>query len=266
MKLCRISPCLFSCLLTSFSSALEKPESHLRHTESREIRELWFWDTDAEERCREQLDTCEIATGKKDPPYENWIDMLDQLDGGENGYFKNVRALVETLSLSKMSGFEANLRMGAAALAGSIEDVEAAVQAFNDIQKEAKEKQDKDQEEMTGGQLEGIIVGVNTVLENIKRLFPTVDFSPITTIVEVISVIGFAIPQGPWAVINAVVTGFITYLSPLVIDLLGQALGVANSVAAICTAELMDCRFAKMVDIVVPALVGGAFVAQGYAT
>ena len=191
--------------------------------------------------------------------------MLEQLDGGEKGYFQDIKSLVEVLSQTNMSGFEANLHMGAAALATSIDNVEAAVQAFNDIQKEAKEKQDKDQEEMTSGQLEGIIVGVNTVLETVTRLFPAVDFSPVTTIVEVISVIGFAIPQGPGAVFNAVITGFVTYLSPLVIDLLGQALGVANSVAAVCTAELMDCRFAKMVDTVVPGLVGVAFMAQGYA-
>jgi hypothetical protein len=241
---------VFSLELVSLSWALDKPESYIRSPKSNN-RELLPWD---QNRCASQLAICDAAASLTELPYNDWMKRLDQLDGGDNGLYKEIENLVQALSLVDFSNLKASVETGAFAVATTILDLQSSLQDLSNAKAELETS------DATADQLDGILGPIKFVVNFVQSTFG-INLSPVSKILEVVSLIMAAIPQGPVAVLQVTISGVVTYLLPLVIDLLGQTIGVAS----ICASAIWDCRFAQLALTVVPTLIGAAFIAQGYA-
>jgi hypothetical protein len=256
MRIANLANALLILSLTASSSAINGHKSLIRHLEAKEDRELITW---GQTRCANQLAACQAA-GITQLPYDEWMSTLAMLDGGDSGLYQDVRALVKTLSQVDFSGLEASAEIGAGALASTILDLQSALQEIHSLDA-AAQGSDVSVDQVPMFALNIVAQAVQFITDTVQRVLG-INLSFLNDITATAILAFSSLSKGPFVVAGIIISGLVTYLTPLVIQLLGK--GSTQNTPSLCTSDLMGCQFSKLVITVVPALVGEAFISQGY--
>ena len=260
---------LLLALLGSSSASEAKPESSAILFRSNKERELWIWG--GERQCENQLAICQNATNANKLPYDNWASMLDQLSLEEGSLYEDVGLLVEDLKESNFTNIDEAINLTAGALTTAILDLQLALEGLEEMRSIVEEARKADplpeipQEIWTVIDSIDIVVvienGVKALVDGVSLLFG-IDISILNRIVSIGRDIISVIPQGPFGMAAALLSGVVTYLTPFIIQLLGNGQRQLSSDA--CISELIGCQTLKMSLGIIPTLVGAAFVAEGF--
>ena len=268
MKLANVLAFLVSSGLVSSSFALDKNNSP--HGRSQD-RELWLFGS-PETRCERQVAICEAVSGLTVLPFGQWITTLDQLSGGEEGIYSDLKELVVDLSLVDSTTVVKAENVSTATLGKTVVSLQGTLQGMSSV---AAALQENAREALL--QLEGLM---QTAIQLISE-FTGFDAVFLQQIMDLVIQMFDAVPMGPGAVFDVVIQGVMAYALPLITQVLNSTLNPGAFEATsrkkssddeeeedffgICISQLQDCQFIQFVATIMPALMSGAFVADAYA-
>jgi hypothetical protein len=238
---------LISCL-ASFSLALDKPARHVRGIETGEDRDLGFFAT-PQKRCENQVALCGLATGLTELPYAQWISALSLLDGSGNGIYSDIVSLISELSHVNASAI---IDASVDAATSGLDDIQSALASLDTVSLESTD--------VAASQIQSIV----QVIVNLIMKLTGVNLSFLTTIVDLVVKLVAAIPMGPAAIFQVVMSAIVQYILPLVTQFLAPP--ATTAALASCYSSLSDCQFVQFVAKVVPSLISGSMIAQAYNT
>jgi hypothetical protein len=239
---------LLTSMIMSVTTALDKPESMVRHAQADGTRDLLF--SNANARCERKLSSCESATGGAALPIQEWTGSLAELDSDlvndlEDMISQSARVDFSSLvaSFGEMSGWARILKI--------IQLVRGILAQSRSIDRAG------DDTTSALASLAEAVDGVSNVLEQAGG----VDIDLIVFILT--SLVGFIIvlPQGPIPIVIFLIQTIIAFITRLSTNLVSLTLSPKTDPE--CMEALMLCDYNNMMLTVVPDLIDEAALASG---
>jgi hypothetical protein len=239
---------LLASMILSVTTALDKPESLVRHPQADGTRDLLFFN--GNKRCERKLSSCESATGGGALPIQQWIDSLEQLDSAL------VDDLEDVISQSAKADFSP-LVAGFGEISGWAW-IQQIIGLIRGILAQTRSI-DLSGDDTTGAlvSLSEAVNGISSVLEQAGGIDLDLIIFILTSLVQLIVVL----PQGPIAVVTYMVQTITAFIDRLSTNLVSLAL--SPNTDPDCMAELMLCDYDSMMLTVVPGLIAEAALASG---
>jgi hypothetical protein len=243
---------LLTSMILSVATALDKPESLVRHPQADGTRDLLFSNGNA--RCERKLSSCESATSGAALPTQEWIDSLEQIDTSDV-----VDDLQDIISQSAEADFS-SLVAGFGEISGWARILQI-IQLLRGVLFETRSI-DLSGDDTTAGTLVSLSDAVNdisSVLEQAGGIDVELIIFILTALVQLIVVL----PEGPVPVALFLVQTIIAFINRLSTNLVSLALSPNMIGNTECMEELMLCDYNRMMLTVVPALVAEVTLSSG---
>jgi hypothetical protein len=231
---------LLTSMILSVTTALNKPESLVRHAQADGTRDLLFFNANA--RCERMLSSCESATGGAALPIQQWIDSLEQLD---SALVDDIEDMISQSDQADFSSLVAGF--------GNISEwawIQQIIELIRGILAQTRSI------DLSGDDLAGALVslavavnGISTVLE----LAGGVDLDLIIFILNSLVQLIVVLPQGPVPVVTYLVQTIIAFITRLSTNVVSLAL--SSNTDTECMDALMLCDYNNMMLTVVPDLI-----------